>query len=79
MEPTPEARQEAKRNPGGWVYAIDGRYDKEGAVPPEAVEGAWAVDESGNIVGDFIPNPNFMPNHTKRENWRYSEDQFSQQ
>jgi hypothetical protein len=26
MEPTLEAKEEAKNNPGGWVYAIDARY-----------------------------------------------------
>jgi len=59
MEPTPEARAEAKRNPGGWVYAIDPRYDPVGAVPPGGIKGAWAVDDRGNIVGEFIPNPNY--------------------
>jgi hypothetical protein len=61
MEPAPEARAEAKQNPGGWVYAIDGRYDPNGAVPPHAIKGAWKVDEDGEIVGDFIPNPNYAP------------------
>ena len=65
MEPTSEAIAEARQNPGGWVYAIDGRYDSDGAVPPQAVKGAWKVDENGNIVGEFIPNPNYVPNHPK--------------
>ena len=47
------------------MYAIDGRYDSDGAVPPQAVKGAWKVDENGNIVGEFIPNPNYVPNHPK--------------
>ena len=63
MEPTPEARDEAKRNPGGWVYAIDGRYDPDGRIPPQAIQGAWKVDENGEIVGEFIPNLNYIPDH----------------
>lgn len=53
------AIEEAKRNPSGWVYQIDGDYGPNDAVPREAVVGAWKVDEDGNIVGDFIPNPNY--------------------
>ena len=52
---------EAKQNPGGWVYAIEGDYGPNDGVPPEAVRGAWKVDDNGMIEGDFIPNPNFMP------------------
>jgi hypothetical protein len=73
MEPTSEARAEAKLNPGGWVYAIDGRYDRDGAVPPEVIQGAWRADESGEIVGEFIPNPNFVPNHSKRADWQFGQ------
>ena len=57
--PTPEATAEAKLNPGGWVYEIDDGYDPNGAVPPEAIVGAWQVDDAGNIVGEFKPNPNY--------------------
>lgn len=67
MEPPPEAKAQAKLNPGGWVYAIDGRYDPDGAVPPEAIQGAWRVDETGEIIGEFIPNSNFVPGHPKRD------------
>ena len=59
MEPTEDAIAEARLNPGGWVYAIDGEYDPNGAVPPEAIKGAWKVDENGKITGEFIPNPNY--------------------
>jgi len=73
MKPTPEARAEAKLNPGGWVYALDGRYDPNGAVPPEGVQGAWRGDESGEIVGEFLPNPNYVPGHPKREGWQHEQ------
>lgn len=73
MKPTPEARAEAKLNAGGWVYAIDDRYDPNGSVPPEAIQGAWKVDEQGEIVGEFLPNPNFVPDHPLREAWQYGD------
>jgi hypothetical protein len=59
MEPTQETIAEARLNPAGWVYAIDGEYDPDAAVHPEAIKGAWKVDDSGEITGDFIPNPNY--------------------
>ncbi len=59
MKPTDAARAEARQNPGGWVYAIDEIYGPDGAVPPEGIKGAWRVDENGEIVGEFIPNPNY--------------------
>jgi hypothetical protein len=57
--PTPDAIAEAKSNPGGWVYEIGPGYDPNGAIPPEAILGAWQVNERGDIVGDFRPNPNY--------------------
>jgi hypothetical protein len=60
MEPTPEATAEAKQNPGGWVYVIDGSYGPDEAVPPERIKGVWRVDDDGHITGEFIPNPQFM-------------------
>ena len=68
MEPTPEARAEAKQTPGGWVYAIDGHYDRNGRVPPHAIEGAWKVNDDGEITGEFIPNPNYDRFVAKPEN-----------
>ena len=58
-QPTEEAILQARSNPGGWVYEIVGRYNQDDAVPPEAIAGAWKVDETGNIIGEFIPNPRF--------------------
>jgi hypothetical protein len=59
--PPPNAIAEAKKKPNGWVYQIEGPYGPDDAVPPEAICGAWKVDENGNIVGEFIPNPNYKP------------------
>ncbi|MCE0461010.1 hypothetical protein [Pseudomonas uvaldensis] len=57
--PEPREVEEAMRNPNGWVYRIYGHYGANDAVPPEAVIGAWKVNEKGLIVGDFILNPKF--------------------
>ena len=62
--PTDELRNEAKLNPGGWVYEIHGEFTPDEDIPPQAIAGAWKVDEQGNIVGDFIPNPNFTGSQT---------------
>jgi hypothetical protein len=60
VEPTPQMVREAKKNCGGWVYAISGTYGPNDAVPPEAIAGAWKVDEQGNIIaGSFKSNPNY--------------------
>ena len=58
--PAPAAIAEAKANPGGWVYEIYGNFGPEEHVPGSAIIGAWKVDDSGTIVGEFIPNPNFV-------------------
>jgi len=60
VKPTPEMVQEAKRNPNGFVYVIQGTFGPNDAVPPEAIAGAWRVDGSGNIIADsYVSNPNF--------------------
>lgn len=60
MTPTKEAIDEAKKNPNGWVYVIDTAFENDETVPPQAILGAWKVAENGNIVGEFIPNPNYV-------------------
>lgn len=59
-KPPEEAIEEALNNPNGWVYEIDGYFKKDEAVPPQAIKGAWKVNEKGIIVGGFIPNPNYV-------------------
>jgi len=60
MKPTPEMIKEAKGNPNGWVYVIEGNYGQNDEVPPHAIAGAWEVDGSGNIIeGSFRANPNY--------------------
>lgn len=64
--PSPALVDEAKANPGGWVYEIDSGMvdDPYGAVPPEAIIGAWKVDASGKLSGDYQANPNYRPRVT---------------
>lgn len=53
-------REEAKRNPNGWVYVITGSYGPNDGVPPEAIMGAWKVDGAGAIIDDsFVKNPKY--------------------
>lgn len=61
--PPPELVAEARVTPGGWVYEIDGDQieDPDGDVPPEAIIGAWKVDEHGNLTDDYQANPNYRP------------------
>ncbi|WP_371589400.1 hypothetical protein [Streptomyces virginiae] len=49
----------AAENPGGSVAEIDTTYidDPDGYVPPEAVRGAWLVDSSGKLTGEYEKNP----------------------
>ena len=62
MKKTPpmEAINEALNCPNGWVYEIDGTFNRDEETPPQAIKGAWKVNENGLIVGDFIPNPNYL-------------------
>lgn len=58
----PELIKEAKNNPNGWVYVLDKEFEGKQEVPPEFIKGAWKVDEKGEIVGEFMPNPNYRGN-----------------
>jgi len=50
-KPFPGEISEAKANPNGWVYRIAGNFLPHEEVPPEAIVGAWKVNEKGEIVG----------------------------
>jgi hypothetical protein len=61
--PTDRAEAQALANPGGYVYEIDnsfGPFSDDDHIPPQAIIGAWQVDESGQIKGGFIPNENYI-------------------
>lgn len=62
-EPPPGVVAQAGANPGAWVYEIDDAYGPDDAPGPEAIRGAWPVDEAGEIAGAFVPNPNHRPAH----------------
>lgn len=59
VDPLPEEVAQAAQNPGGYVYRIAGDFAPSEAVPPDAIAGAWKVDERGTIVGRFVRNPKF--------------------
>jgi hypothetical protein len=58
-----ELLAQAATTPGGWVYEIDGAQvsDPNGAVPPEAIKGGWAVGDDGKPTGEYQANPNYRP------------------
>lgn len=60
-KPPPELVAEAARYPGGWVYEIDASMvaDPYGEVPPEAIMGAWKVDDQGRLTGEHQVNPRY--------------------
>ncbi len=60
IKPANEAKKEAIKNPNGWVYVLDKAFENEKDVPSEAIKGAWKVNSKGKIIGDFIPNPNYI-------------------
>jgi len=57
--PTPAELRAAPDHAGGYIYRLDPDCDPNGRVPPEKIQGAWAVDAHGKIVGQFQPNPNY--------------------
>ncbi len=62
--PSDEARFRALSSPGGYVYEIDnafGPFSETDDIPPQAIIGAWKVDEAGHIRSEFIPNENYQP------------------
>jgi hypothetical protein len=67
-EITEDVVKAARENPNGWVYKIDGSFGPTEYVPPEAVVGAWKVDESGNLTGEFVSNKKYEANLSTLEN-----------
>jgi hypothetical protein len=61
IEPLPGEHAEALNYPNGRVYRIAGQFNPDERVPPEAIVGAWKVDDTGRITGEFIANPNYDP------------------
>lgn len=55
-----EMRAHAKVQPDSWLYVLDPAADPDLAVPPELVIGAYPVDEHGELVEAFEPNPGYV-------------------
>ena len=68
-QPTEKAVAEARNSPDGWVYEIDGSFGPDEDVPPDAIVGAWKVDSNGQIVGKFVPNPNYRPRQRNKQKY----------
>ena len=66
MSDDPSLREidEAKKHPNGWLYRIASSCGQTANVAPEAIQGAWKVDEAGRIEGAFISNPKY-----NKERW----------
>jgi hypothetical protein len=58
---TDALRDEARANPGSWIYAIDPGFEGQAEVPPQGIVGAWQADEKGELSGPFTPNPRYLP------------------
>jgi hypothetical protein len=58
---TDDVKKAALQNANGWVYKIEGSFGPTEYVPPEAIVGAWKVDENGKVTGEFLPNPKYVP------------------
>jgi hypothetical protein len=43
-----------------WRYDLDPSIAPEGAVPPTGICGAWPLDRTGEIAGDYVPNPDYV-------------------
>jgi hypothetical protein len=61
ITPSPDVIRQAKARPNGWVYQIEGRFSNEQRIPPDAIIGAWEVNELGQLTGRFVDNPRYKP------------------
>ncbi|MFD2937421.1 hypothetical protein [Spirosoma flavum] len=73
--PTQETYEEAKKNPGDWVYVIDPKYNGQENVPLKGIVGAWKVDYTGRLTGTFHFNQNYEskqePISSKKRWWKF--------
>jgi hypothetical protein len=53
IEITPDMEAAARDNLNGWVYKVDWPYPEDQHIPPEAIVGAFKVNEHGKLTGDF--------------------------
>ncbi|HEX7660533.1 MAG TPA: type VII secretion system-associated protein [Pseudonocardiaceae bacterium] len=54
--------EEARANPGKYVYFVDPEFNPDGAVPGWGIRGGYPVSDRGvlNVEG-WVPNPNYRP------------------
>lgn len=57
--PSDNEKIEAKKFPNGWVYRIHPYFESDKHVPSWAILGAWKVNSEGEIIDQFLINPNF--------------------
>ena len=58
---TEQMRDAAQAAPGRWLFAVDRGFDPAGEVPPEALVGAWRIDDAGEVTSEFRANPAYRP------------------
>jgi hypothetical protein len=59
--PSAAAIEEARGIPSGWVYMDEAGRAGSGPAPAEGILGGWKVDGRGELTGEFLPNPAFVP------------------
>lgn len=60
-DPSPAAIEEAKWTPNGWIYIDEAGRALSCPAPAERILGGWKVDGRGQLTGEFLPNPAFIP------------------
>lgn len=63
---TDEIRAAARTAAGGWLYAVDPHFEPTPDVPAYGLIGAWRVDDSGAVGGEFRDNPEYRPSPATR-------------
>jgi hypothetical protein len=56
-EVSSEIREAARAAGGGWLDEVVG--DHEPPVPQRFIRGAWRLDASGELTGEYVPNPEY--------------------
>jgi hypothetical protein len=56
-EISPGIREAARAAGGGWLDEVVG--DHQPPVPQRFIKGAWRLDASGELTGEYVPNPEY--------------------
>lgn len=57
--PPPDVLARARQNPGARIYKLKDRYGTLADAPIHAVLGWWDVDGKGEVLGEFVVNPDY--------------------